>query len=46
MKLISYIHNGKESWGAVINDQVIDLAKVSGLDTLADFVGSPKFDER
>lgn len=46
MKLISYIHNGKESWGAVINDQVIDLAKVSGLDTLADFVGSPKFVER
>ena len=46
MKLISYIHNGNESWGAVINNQVIDLAKVSGLDTLADFVGSPKFVER
>lgn len=46
MKLISYIYNDHESWGAVINDQVIDLAEVTGLETLAEFVGSSKFGER
>ncbi len=46
MKLISYMHNGHESWGAVVNDQVIDLAEVTGLGTLAEFVGSSKFSER
>jgi len=46
VKLISYIHNGHESWGAVVNDQVIDLAEVTGLETLAEFIGSPQFLER
>jgi 2-keto-4-pentenoate hydratase/2-oxohepta-3-ene-1,7-dioic acid hydratase in catechol pathway len=46
MKLISYMHNGHESWGAVVNDQVIDLAEVTGLGTLAEFIGSSKFSER
>ncbi len=46
MKLISYLHNGHESWGAVINDQVIDLAKTTGIHTLAEFLGSQLFDQR
>lgn len=46
MKLISYLHNGHESWGAVIDDQVIDLSKTTGLHTLAEFLGSPLFEQR
>lgn len=46
MKLISYKYAGRESWGAVVNDQVIDLAGVTGLSTLAEFVGSQQFDNR
>lgn len=46
MKLISYKHQGKESWGAVVEGQVIDLAAVTGLSTLADFVGSDAFEQR
>ncbi len=46
MKLISFTHAGRETWGAVIDNQVIDLATVTGLPTLADFVGSPKYAQR
>lgn len=46
MKLISYLHAGRESWGAVINDQVFDLAGPSGQPTLAAFVGSEAFAQR
>jgi 2-keto-4-pentenoate hydratase/2-oxohepta-3-ene-1,7-dioic acid hydratase in catechol pathway len=46
MKLISYTHAGRESWGAVVNDQVVDLAAITGLATLAEFVGSPQFAQR
>lgn len=46
MKLISYQHAGRESWGAVVDGQVIDLAGPSGVATLAEFVGSPRFAER
>ena len=31
---------------AVVDDQVIDLAAVTGLSTLADFVGSDTFEQR
>lgn len=40
MKLISYLRDGRETWGAVVQGQVMDLASVTGLPTLADFVGS------
>jgi 2-keto-4-pentenoate hydratase/2-oxohepta-3-ene-1,7-dioic acid hydratase in catechol pathway len=40
MKLISYLRDGRETWGAVVQGQVLDLAGVTGLPTLADFVGS------
>ena len=43
MKLISYRRDGRETWGAVVLGQVLDLASVTGLPTLADFVGSDLF---
>ena len=46
MKLISFEHAGRESWGAVVDGQVIDLAGPSGLATLAEFVGSAQFAQR
>jgi 2-keto-4-pentenoate hydratase/2-oxohepta-3-ene-1,7-dioic acid hydratase in catechol pathway len=46
MKLISYEHNGAETWGALVDDRVVDLAGVSGISTLAEFVGSPAFQDR
>lgn len=46
MKLISYRHAGAESWGAVVNDQVVDMAKATGLATLAEFVGSAQYANR
>jgi 2-keto-4-pentenoate hydratase/2-oxohepta-3-ene-1,7-dioic acid hydratase in catechol pathway len=46
MKLISYRLSGQNSWGAVIDGQVIDLAVVTGLPTLAAFLGSSAFASR
>jgi 2-keto-4-pentenoate hydratase/2-oxohepta-3-ene-1,7-dioic acid hydratase in catechol pathway len=46
MKLISYEHDGAETWGALVDDRVVDLAGVSGISTLAEFVGSPAFQDR
>ena len=46
MKLISYIYAGKESWGAVVGGEVVDLAVASGCSTLAEFVGSDTFAQR
>lgn len=46
MKLISYQHAGRESWGAVVGDAVVDLRAPTGCATLAEFVGSPAFRER
>jgi 2-keto-4-pentenoate hydratase/2-oxohepta-3-ene-1,7-dioic acid hydratase in catechol pathway len=46
MKLISYKYAGRESWGAVVNDQVVDLASATGLASLAEFVGSSQFEHR
>lgn len=46
MKLISYTQGGREGWGAVVGDDVFDLAAASGCATLADFVGSPRYAER
>jgi 2-keto-4-pentenoate hydratase/2-oxohepta-3-ene-1,7-dioic acid hydratase in catechol pathway len=46
MKLLSYLHDGRETWGAVIGDGVVSLAARSGHATLADFLGSPDFAHR
>jgi 2-keto-4-pentenoate hydratase/2-oxohepta-3-ene-1,7-dioic acid hydratase in catechol pathway len=46
MKLISYVLNGRESWGAVVDGGVVDLAIASDCSTLAEFVGSDRFAQR
>jgi 2-keto-4-pentenoate hydratase/2-oxohepta-3-ene-1,7-dioic acid hydratase in catechol pathway len=46
MKLISFLHQGRESWGAVVQNQVIDLCKSTGIPTLAEFAGSEQFAQR
>lgn len=46
MKMISFKHAGRESWGAVSGDHVLDLAAASGRATLAEFIASPSFHER
>ncbi|HSV81366.1 MAG TPA: fumarylacetoacetate hydrolase family protein [Ramlibacter sp.] len=46
MKLISYRHAGRETWGALAGDRVLDLASASGRATLAEFIASPSFHER
>ncbi len=46
MKLISYTHAGREAWGAVVDNQVVDLSAATRIPTLAEFVGSPAFKER
>lgn len=41
MKLLSFIHGGRETWGAVVGDGVVDLGKVfPQYATLADYIGS------
>ena len=45
MKLISFLRQETETWGAVRGDDVVDLGKVLG-GSLADFIASPKFAER
>ena len=45
MKLISFLRQQTETWGAVRGEQVVDLGKVLG-GSLADFIGSPKFADR
>lgn len=46
MKLISYVHGGTESWGAVMGEHIADLASRTGYATLAEFLGSPAFQHR
>lgn len=48
MKLASFIHQGRESWGAVQGDRIVDLGKHFGAacPTLADFLGSKDYDKR
>jgi 2-keto-4-pentenoate hydratase/2-oxohepta-3-ene-1,7-dioic acid hydratase in catechol pathway len=46
MKLMSYEHAGRETWGVVVSDGVADLAARTGHATLADFIASPDFERR
>lgn len=46
MKLLSYEHAGRATWGAVVGDGVVDLAERTGHATLAAFIGSPDFARR
>jgi 2-keto-4-pentenoate hydratase/2-oxohepta-3-ene-1,7-dioic acid hydratase in catechol pathway len=41
MKLLSFIHQGRETWGAVVGDSVVDLGKIRPQEpTLADYIAS------
>jgi hypothetical protein len=44
--MISFKHNGRNTWGAVIDNQVIELGKSTGIATLAEFVGNAQFAKR
>lgn len=46
MRLLSFSHGGRESWGAVVGDGVIDLGKSTGHATLLDFIASPDYARR
>jgi 2-keto-4-pentenoate hydratase/2-oxohepta-3-ene-1,7-dioic acid hydratase in catechol pathway len=46
MKLISYVHDGRESWGAVLGDAVLDLKARTGHSSLAQFIASPDYARR
>ncbi|MGE0315353.1 MAG: fumarylacetoacetate hydrolase family protein [Lautropia sp.] len=46
MRLLSFFLDGRETWGAVRGDQVLDLAAATGLPTLAEFIASPRWAER
>ena len=46
MKLMSYQHAGRETWGVVVGDGVADLATRTGHGSLADFIASPDFERR
>lgn len=47
MKLLSYAIGQRESWGAVTDDGIVDLAHaVPACQTLADFIASPHFAAR
>lgn len=41
MKLLSFVHQGRETWGAVVGDGVVDLGqRMPQHATLADYIGS------
>ncbi|HKT72674.1 MAG TPA: fumarylacetoacetate hydrolase family protein [Steroidobacteraceae bacterium] len=46
MKLVSYLHREVETWGAVVDDGVVDLASRTAYPTLAEFLGSADFPRR
>lgn len=46
MRLLSYSLAGRDTWGAVVGDQVTDLAAVTGIPTLAEFIASPRWADR
>lgn len=46
MKLTSYRTNGVESFGAVVDGEIIDLRNATGCATLADYIASDGFDKR
>ncbi|WKN59977.1 fumarylacetoacetate hydrolase family protein (plasmid) [Rhodococcus opacus] len=46
MKLVSFVHEGTESFGRIDGDTVVDLARVTDCGSLAEFVGSSAFEWR
>lgn len=46
MKLLSYLHEGRQTWGAVVAGGVAELATRTAYATLAEFIGSADFARR
>lgn len=46
MKLLSFTHKGRDSWGALVNDHIIDLGAETGHPTLAAFIASSDYAKR
>lgn len=46
MKLLSFLRDGNETWGAVVGDGVVDLGKATSYATLADFIASADYARR
>ena len=46
MKLLSFKLAGKDTWGAVVGERVVDLGAATGIATRADFIASPRYAER
>jgi 2-keto-4-pentenoate hydratase/2-oxohepta-3-ene-1,7-dioic acid hydratase in catechol pathway len=46
MRLATYVHAGRESWGAVVGNDVIDLAQATDCRTLVDFISSSAYAKR
>jgi 2-keto-4-pentenoate hydratase/2-oxohepta-3-ene-1,7-dioic acid hydratase in catechol pathway len=46
MRLLSFSLDGRDTWGAVVGDRVVDLGAATGIATLAEFVGSTRWAER
>ena len=44
MKLLSYVLDGRETWGAVVGDGVVDLgSRIPACPTLADYIASGRY---
>lgn len=46
MKLLSFLRDGAETWGAVVEGGVVDLGKTTQYATLAEFIGSADYARR
>src|SRR5438445_4522939 len=46
MRLLSFLNDGRETWGAIAGDGVVDLGSKLAYATLQDFIGSSDFDKR
>ena len=46
MRLLSFLRDGTETWGAVVDDGVVDLGKVTQYASLAEFIGSADYASR
>ena len=46
MKLLSFSHKGRESWGAQIGESIVDLGAQTSYPTLMAFIASPDYARR
>ncbi|MEJ7931040.1 fumarylacetoacetate hydrolase family protein [Ramlibacter sp. AN1015] len=46
MRFVSYVHAGREGWGAIDGERITPLAERTGCPDLASFLGSEQFQQR